>query len=74
VGSERVWLAVYDKEDERKLRLWLGLIEEATNHSGHRWTAIDLSDAFADQMCGLGGVKNPSRAGPVPFGGMIWPL
>jgi len=35
VGSERVWLAVYDKEDERKLRLRLGLFEEATNHSGH---------------------------------------
>ena len=29
-GAQRVWLAVYDKEDERKLRLRLGLFEEAT--------------------------------------------
>ena len=51
-GAQRVWLAVYDKEDERKLRLRLGLFEEATNQSGHRWTAIDLTDAFANWMCG----------------------
>ena len=36
-GSQRVWLAVYDKEDERKLRLRLGLFEEATHQAGHRW-------------------------------------
>ena len=41
-GPQRVWLAVYDKEDERKLRLRLGLFEEATVHTGHRWLAIDL--------------------------------
>ena len=29
-GPQRVWMAVYDKEDERKLRLRLGLFEEAT--------------------------------------------
>ena len=51
-GAQRVWLAVYDKEDERKLRLRLGLFEEATHHSGHKWMAIDLTDAFANWMCG----------------------
>ena len=51
-GPQRVWLAVYDKEDERKLRLRLGLFEEATHHTGHKWMAIDLTDAFADWMCG----------------------
>ncbi len=51
-GAQRVWLAVYDKEDERKLRLRLGLFEEATHQSGHKWTAIDLTDAFANWMCG----------------------
>jgi Domain of unknown function (DUF1788) len=50
-GPQRVWLAVYDKEDERKLRLRLGLFEEATHHAGHRWHALDLTDAFADWMC-----------------------
>ena len=51
-GAQRVWLAVYDKEDERKLRLRLGLFEEATHHTGHKWLAIDLTDAFAGWMCG----------------------
>jgi len=51
-GAQRVWLAVYDKEDERKLRLRLGLFEEATHHSSHKWKSIDLTDAFANWMCG----------------------
>jgi hypothetical protein len=51
-GAQRVWLAVYDKEDERKLRLRLGLFEEATQHTGHKWIAVDLTDAFANWMCG----------------------
>jgi hypothetical protein len=53
IGTEtyRVhWLAVYDKEDERKLRLRLGLFEEATVNTGHKWKAIDLTDAFANWM------------------------
>lgn len=50
-GPQRVWLAVYDKEDERKLRLRLGLFEEATLHTGHKWTALDLTTAFSDWMC-----------------------
>lgn len=51
-GAQRVWIAVYDKEDERKLRMRLGLFEEATLHTGQKWAAIDLTDAFADWMCG----------------------
>jgi hypothetical protein len=51
-GAQRVWLAVYDKEDERKVRLRLGLFEESTLHAGHKWTAIDLTDTFANWMCG----------------------
>lgn len=50
-GPQRVWLAVYDKEDERKLRLRLGLFEEATHQAQHKWSLIDLTDAFADWMC-----------------------
>jgi hypothetical protein len=52
-GAQRVWLAVYDKEDEQKLRLRLGIFEEVTQQSGHKWMAIDLTDASADWMCGL---------------------
>ena len=51
-GAQRVWLAVYDKEDERKLRLRLGLFEESTHHAGRKWKSIDLTDAFAQWMCG----------------------
>jgi hypothetical protein len=51
-GAQRVWLAVYEKEDERKLRLRLGLFEEATLHTGHKWVAVDLTDDFANWMCG----------------------
>src|SRR5947199_7794773 len=50
--AQRVWPGVYDKEDERKLRLRLGLFEEATHHTGHKWVATDLTDAFATWMCG----------------------
>jgi Domain of unknown function (DUF1788) len=51
-GPQRVWIAVYDKEDEHKLRLRIGLFEESTLQTGHKWTAIDLTDAFANWMCG----------------------
>ena len=46
-GPQRVWIAVYDKEDERKLRLRIGVFEEATLATGHRWHRCDLTDAFA---------------------------
>src|SRR5207249_3107929 len=46
-GPQRVWIAVYDKEDERKLRLRIGMFEEATLATGHRWHRCDLTDAFA---------------------------
>jgi bacteriophage exclusion system BrxB-like protein len=52
-GSQRVWLAVYDKEDERRLRLRLGLFKEATEHTGHAWRHCDLTDAFAVWLTSL---------------------
>ena len=50
-GPQRVWLAVYDKEDERKLRLRLGFFEEATHQAGHHWHCLDLTDAFVNWLC-----------------------
>lgn len=50
-GPQRVWLAVYDKEDERKLRYRMGLFEETTQQVGHHWSLIDLTDAFATWLC-----------------------
>src|SRR3954471_11290941 len=49
-GPQRVWVAVYDKEDERKLRLRIGMFEEATLATGHHWLRCDLTDAFADWL------------------------
>ena len=51
-GAQRVWLAIYDKEDERKLRSRLGLFEEAAHLTSHSWHSLDLTDAFADWMTG----------------------
>jgi hypothetical protein len=51
-GPQRVWIAVYDEDDERKLRLRLRQFEEVTLDAGHKWTAIDLTDAFAAWMSG----------------------
>ena len=50
-GAQRVWLAVYDKDDERKLRLRIGLFDEATRQVGHGWGELDLTDAFAGWLC-----------------------
>ena len=49
-GSQRVWLAVYDKEDERRLRLRVGLFEEATRETKRGWHRCDLTNAFADWL------------------------
>jgi hypothetical protein len=49
-GAQRIWIAVYDKEDERKLRLQIGLFEEATQATRHRWHRCDLTNAFADWL------------------------
>ena len=50
-GTQRVWFVVYDKDDERKLRLRLPLFEESTVFCGRKWQALDLTNAFADWMC-----------------------
>lgn len=49
-GAQRVWLAVYDKEDERKLRLRMDLFAAATHAAGHHWRCCDLTDDFADWL------------------------
>ncbi len=74
-GSQRVWLVVYDKEDERKLRLRLGLFEEATHATGHQWRLCDLTDVFATWLTSLpyadyaeSYFQSPKRLGSAPLG------
>lgn len=49
-GGEKVWFCVYDKADERRLRLHLPEFEGAAKKAGHGWQAVDLTDAFATWM------------------------
>ena len=49
-GAQRVWFAVYDPSDERRLRIRLGEFELATKSDKHGWKLVDVTDAFVDWM------------------------
>jgi len=51
-GAQRVWFAVYDPMNERRLRARLGEFENATVQVGHKWRLCDLTDVFPDWMAG----------------------
>jgi hypothetical protein len=44
--AQRVWMAVYAPEDERRLRLHLQEFQTASNAAGHDWALIDITDSF----------------------------
>lgn len=50
--AQRVWMAVYAPEGERRLRLHLPEFEAATVQAGHGWAEIDVSDVFERWMAG----------------------
>lgn len=52
-AQQRVWCAVYDPADERRLRLRLGDFESVTQQAGHGWLGVDLTDGFSSWMAGL---------------------
>jgi len=43
-GPERVWFALYDPEEERRLRFRLDEFAMATKQAGHGWSFLDLAD------------------------------
>ena len=49
-GAQRVWFAVYDKSDERRLRIRLGEFELATKSAKHGWKLVDVAGTFAEWM------------------------
>jgi hypothetical protein len=51
-GAERVWFAVYEPAQERRLRLRIGEFANATVKAGHGWRHLDLTSAFPDWMAG----------------------
>ncbi len=44
--AQRVWMAVYAPEDERRLRLHLQEFDTASKAAGHDWALIDITNAF----------------------------
>jgi BREX protein BrxB len=51
-GPQRVWFAIYDKNDERRLRARVPDFELKTRQAGHGWVLHDFSDSFARWMAG----------------------
>ena len=49
-GAEKVWMAVYDEADERRLRARIAGFENVTVAAGHGWQSCDLTDMFAKWM------------------------
>lgn len=47
---QRVWMAVYPPEHERRLRLHLPSFEAATVEHGHPWAQIDITTSFEQWM------------------------
>jgi Domain of unknown function (DUF1788) len=45
-GAQRVIMAVYEKDQERRLRARLNEFEIATHDAGYEWRLIDISDVF----------------------------
>ncbi len=49
-GPQKVWFAIYDPAQERRLRLRIPEFEVASRNAGHGWTLLDLTDSFARWM------------------------
>ncbi len=49
-GPEKVWFAIYEPAQERRLRLHMPEFEAATKSAGHSWTHLDLTNLFAHWM------------------------
>lgn len=49
-GAQRAIFVVYDKTDERRLRVRKGLFRLATEKAGHTWIECDLTGVFSQWM------------------------
>lgn len=52
-GSERVWFAIYDPTNERRLRYRLKEFELATFEAGRKWGHVDVSSYFEVWLSGV---------------------
>lgn len=48
--AQRVWMAVYAPDEERRLRLHLPEFETASLKAGYAWSLIDISEEFERWM------------------------
>ncbi len=49
-GPQKVWFALYNPLDERRLRAQVGVFDITTKQAGHDWHLCDLTDCFAQWM------------------------
>jgi hypothetical protein len=49
---QRVWMAIYPPEHERRLRLYLPAFKAATTENNHPWALIDVTNSFEVWMAG----------------------
>lgn len=65
---QRVWFAVYPKEEERRLRYKLEAFKIATADAGKRWLLVDLTNSWARWLDGEkyreSYFKNPKMIAP----------
>ena len=66
-GKQKVLFAVYDKQDELKLRLRLTEFELVTTESGRKWKHLDLTRMFPAWMASLK-YRNDYFESPQDFG------
>lgn len=45
-AAQRVWMAVYPPEHERRVRLHLPDFELATREAGYEWALVDITNSF----------------------------
>ncbi len=51
-GPQKVWFAIYDPDQERRLRLRVEEFKHATTQAGHGWHLVDVTDGFGRWMAG----------------------
>jgi hypothetical protein len=49
-GPQKVWFAIYDPSNERRLRLRIQDFESATLRAKHTWHLVDITNTFAEWM------------------------
>jgi hypothetical protein len=49
-GAEKVWFALYDPKEERRLRMQIPEFENVTRDAHHNWVHLDLTALFATWM------------------------